>query len=175
MQSILKTALCLAALCLPGLLVADVVTLKNGDRVTGKVISSDAEKLKVATEFMGEIEIQWDAVSDVVSEDKLYLSSKDGQVLVGPVTTAGEEFQVETTQSGEVAVPKAEIVAVRNEEAQEAYVAEMSACAIRACWTSGAAFTIWDSASRAATPRRPRLRIRLVRRGRPSETRSRRT
>lgn len=125
MQSILKTALCLAALCLPGVLVADVVTLKNGDRVTGKVISSDAEKLKVATEFMGEIEIQWDAVSDVVSEDKLYLSSKDGQVLVGPVTTAGEEFQVETTQSGEVAVPKAEIVAVRNEEAQEAYVAEI--------------------------------------------------
>jgi len=125
MKTVLYNLIWSLCLLLPAAGLADVVTLKNGDRVTGKIVSSDAETLKVATDFMGEIEIQWAAVTEVVSDEKLYLSSKDGQVLVGPVTTAGEEFQVETTQSGEVSVPKAEIAAVRNEEAQEAYVAEI--------------------------------------------------
>lgn len=104
---------------------AAVVTLKNGDRITGEVIESDAAKLRVKSEFLGEVEISWEAVSAIESNDALHVSSSDGQVLVGPVATQGESFQVRTANSGTVSVPKAEIAYVRNEASQLAYEAEV--------------------------------------------------
>lgn len=104
---------------------AAVVTLKNGDRVTGEVIESNDAKLRVNTEFLGEVEISWEAVSGIESDDPLHVSSSDGQVLVGPLTTQGDAFQVKTANSGTVSVPKAEIAYVRNEAAQLAHEAEI--------------------------------------------------
>jgi putative salt-induced outer membrane protein YdiY len=104
---------------------AAVVTLKNGDRVTGQVIESNDATLRVNTEFLGEVAISWDAVSSIESDEPLHVSSSDGQVLVGPVTTQGDGFQVKTANSGTVSVPKAEIAYVRNEASQLAYEAEV--------------------------------------------------
>ncbi len=104
---------------------AAVVTLKNGDRVTGEVIESNDAKLRVKTEFLGEVEISWDAVSGIESNEPLHVSSSDGQVLVGPVATQGDSFQVKTVNSGTVSVPKTEIAYVRNEASQLAYEAEV--------------------------------------------------
>ncbi len=116
--------LCLV-LALPLAAQADQIVLSNGDRITGEIVESDAETLKVATDFIGDIEIKWEAVAEISSEDKVFVSSKDGQVLVGPVKTRGESFQVETAQSGTIEVPKSEVAAVRNEEAQTAHEAEV--------------------------------------------------
>jgi putative salt-induced outer membrane protein YdiY len=118
-------ALCLLSCLAAGLLTADVVQLKNGDRVTGSVISSDAKVLKMKTELMGEIEIQWDAVTSIDSPDKLYVTSQDGQTLVGPVKTEQDKLAVTTAESGVVEAPLANVAAVRNQEAQDAYVAEI--------------------------------------------------
>lgn len=104
---------------------AAVVTLKNGDRVTGEVVESNDATLRVNTEFLGEVEISWDAVSGIESDEPLHVSSSDGQVLVGPVATQGDSFQVKTANSGAVSVPKAEVAYVRNEAAQLAYEAEV--------------------------------------------------
>jgi putative salt-induced outer membrane protein YdiY len=109
----------------PAFLPADVVTLKNGDRITGAVISSDAKVLKMKTEFVGDVEIQWEAVSSIDSPDKLYVTSEDGQTLVGPVKTEAEKLAVTTAESGVVEAPLATVAAVRNQEAQDAYVAEI--------------------------------------------------
>ncbi len=102
-----------------------VVTLQNGDRVTGDVVRTADDKLVVASQFMGEVEVSWDAITGIESSDKLYFSSQDGQVLVGPVTTSGETFTINTENSGRVAVPKDQIAYVRNQTAQEAYDAEI--------------------------------------------------
>ena len=118
-------ALCTAALVAPALLVADVVTLKNGDRVTGSVVSSDAKVLVMKTEFLGDVEIQWEAVTSIDSREKLYVTSEDGQTLVGPVKTEEEKLAVSTAESGVVEAPLATVAAVRNQEAQDAYVAEI--------------------------------------------------
>ena len=104
---------------------ADQIVLSNGDRITGQIVESDAETLKVTTEFIGDIEIKWEAVAEISSDDKVFISSKDGQVLVGPVKTRGESFRVETAQSGAIEVPKSEVAAVRNEESQAAHEAEV--------------------------------------------------
>jgi putative salt-induced outer membrane protein YdiY len=104
---------------------ADIVVLSNGDRVSGTVLESDGKVLKLKSEFMGEVEVAWAAIIEIRSDEKLFLSSTDGQVLVGPVTTTADQFSVETEQSGTVTVPKSEVAAVRNQQAQEDYLAEI--------------------------------------------------
>ena len=117
--------LCSLIVAASNVLAADVVTLKNGDRVTGAIVSSDAKVLKMKTEFLGEVEIQWEAVSTIDSPEKLYVTSENGQTLVGPVKTDAGNVAVSTAESGIVTAPLASVAAVRNEEAQEAYVAEI--------------------------------------------------
>ena len=117
--------LCALAACFAFDAAADVVTLKNGDRITGSVVSSDAKVLVMKTEFLGDVEIQWEAVSTIDSPEKLYVTSEDGQTLVGPVKTDEDKLAVETAESGVVEAPLASVAAVRNQEAQDAYVAEI--------------------------------------------------
>ena len=68
-----------------GSVVADQVTLKNGDQLTGAIVKSDAKTLLIKTEFAGEVTVQWDAVSAMVSSQPLHLALKDGQTIVGTV------------------------------------------------------------------------------------------
>jgi len=54
--------------------MADQVTLKNGDRQTGSIVKSDAKTLLIKTEFAGEVNVQWEAVSAMVSSQPLHLA-----------------------------------------------------------------------------------------------------
>ena len=83
----------LAAGCLFGA-AGDQITLKNGDRYSGTIVKSDDKQLVLKTEFAGTVTIQWDAVTAVNAAQPLTVVLKDGQNLVGPVTTAGEELSV---------------------------------------------------------------------------------
>ena len=54
--------------------MADQVTLKNGDRQTESIVKSDAKTLLIKTEFAGEVSVQWEAVSAMVSSQPLHLA-----------------------------------------------------------------------------------------------------
>ena len=69
---------------------ADQVTMKNGDRLSGAIIKSDAKNLVMKTEFAGEVTISWDAVTAITSTTQLHVALKDGQTVVGTVTTPSD-------------------------------------------------------------------------------------
>jgi small nuclear ribonucleoprotein (snRNP)-like protein len=104
-----------------GSVMADQVTLKNGDRLTGTIVKSDAKTLLIKTEFAGEVNVQWDAVSAMVSSQTLHLALKDGQTIVGTVTAADNKFDVATKETGPVTASKDAVAAVRNDAEQKAY------------------------------------------------------
>ena len=104
-----------------GSVMADQVTLKNGDRLTGTIVKSDAKTLLIKTEFAGEVNVQWDAVSAMVSSQPLHLALKDGQTIVGIVTAADNKFDVATKETGPVTASKDAVAAVRNDAEQKAY------------------------------------------------------
>jgi putative salt-induced outer membrane protein YdiY len=106
--------------------LADQVSLKNGDRLTGAIIKYDGEKLILKSEFAGEVKIQWDAVERVTSDQPLYVTSKDGRVLVGTVTTTEGVIEVQTSAAGKVALAKDSIQLIRSKEEQAAYEAELT-------------------------------------------------
>src|SRR6202165_590874 len=80
--------------------MADQVTLKNGDRLTGSIVKSDAKTLLIKTEFAGEVNVQWDAVSGMVSSQSLHLALKDGQTIVGPGRAGGNKVEVASEGGG---------------------------------------------------------------------------
>ena len=98
---------------------ADQITLKNGDRLTGTIITSDAKTLVLKTEYADAVTIKWDFVQQIESSQPLYVGTKGGQVIVGPVTTSDSKLAVATKESGSVAVAKADVTSLRNAEEQK--------------------------------------------------------
>jgi len=55
--------------------VADQVTLKNGDRVTGKIVTSDGTKVIVKSDLIGEVTILFASVETITTDAQLSLLS----------------------------------------------------------------------------------------------------
>jgi putative salt-induced outer membrane protein len=101
--------------------LADQVTLKNGDRLSGTIVKTDDDKLELKSEFAGDIKLPWSAVVAIVSAEPLHIALKNGQTIVGVVTTKDEKFEV-AAPNGSIEAPKAEVVAVRNNAEQAVYM-----------------------------------------------------
>ena len=101
--------------------LADQVTLKNGDRLSGTIVKTDEDKLEMKSEFAGDVKLPWSAVVAIVSAEPLHIALKNGQTIVGVVTTKDEKFEV-AAPSGPIEAPKAEVVAVRNNAEQDVYM-----------------------------------------------------
>jgi len=102
--------------------LADQVTLKNGDRLSGVIVSGDTKTLEIKTEFAGDVTIQWDAIVGIESTQDLHLTLKDGKKLAGKVTTTDGNFDVAgATPAGTGSAHKETIVAVRNDSEQKTY------------------------------------------------------
>jgi putative salt-induced outer membrane protein YdiY/sRNA-binding regulator protein Hfq len=82
------TALILAflVLALPaGSLRADEVYLKNGDRLSGQIVSLGEQKLVLETEFVGKLAIDWAHVDRISTEAPLTVVLENGAILKGVV------------------------------------------------------------------------------------------
>lgn len=103
--------------------LADQVTLKNGDRLSGNIVSGDGKTLLIKTEFAGDITIQWDAIVGIESTQSLNLTLKDGTKLSGKITTTDGKFVVAGAPEAKATgpAPKDTIVAVRNDAEQKTY------------------------------------------------------
>jgi len=120
---VLRTTQLLALLfCLSsGLMFGDEITLKNGDRLTGKVVKSDGKTLVVHTESAGDVTIQFAAVDRVTTDQDLHVELKNGQTVVGPVTTTDGKLEVPSKAGGTVEASKEDVGLIRGEAEQVAY------------------------------------------------------
>lgn len=100
---------------------ADEVTMKNGDRLSGAIVKSDDKVLVLKSEFAGDVNIQWAAITSIHSTQPLYLNLKDGQTIAGAVTTSDGNFVVATKDAGTVTTSKDSVVFVRNEPEEIAF------------------------------------------------------
>src|SRR5216684_1504533 len=99
----MKTALQLTTLAfLVNAAFADQVTMKNGDRLSGGIVKYDGKNLIFKSELAGPVTIPWDAVTAVDSSAPLNVGLKDGQTIVGAVSTKGGRLEVATKETGAV-------------------------------------------------------------------------
>lgn len=80
----------------PSSVLADRITLKNGDQLTGDIIKSDEKALVIKSEFAGEVSVQWAAVDTISSTQTLHVGLKDGQTIVGTATPTDGKVQLQT-------------------------------------------------------------------------------
>ena len=105
----------------PIALFADQIVLKNGDRLTGTIEKSDGKSLILKTEFAGEVTVDWSAVQEITSSQKLHVSLNDGKTVSGTVTTTDGNLAVATADAGTVTEPKASVAKIFGEAEQAAY------------------------------------------------------
>jgi putative salt-induced outer membrane protein YdiY len=114
----IRLAVLLVAVLAPAVF-ADQITLKNGDRITGTIITSDAKTLVIKTDYADVVTIKWDFVQQIESSQPLFVGTKGGQVIVGPVTTSDSNLAVATKESGNVTVAKADVTSLRNADEEK--------------------------------------------------------
>lgn len=98
---------------------AGQVVLKNGDKLTGEIISSDATTLTLKTEYAGEVKIKRNAIASIASDEPLNVQLAD-RTVVGVVAPVEEEEAVVIRAPGaeEITAPIAEVAAFRNDISQ---------------------------------------------------------
>lgn len=72
----------------------DVVVVKNGDRLKGEIKSLKYGQLKLGTDSMGSISIEWPDVLAVHSPQLFTIESARGQVFVGTIAPAADSTRV---------------------------------------------------------------------------------
>jgi hypothetical protein len=102
------------------LLSAEQVSLKNGDRLTGSIVSMDAKKLVLKTAYAGEVAIDWTSVDQFTSDAPLLITKANQQTVTGTVKSAGTDYVV-TTAQGSQTVPQSDIAVMRSPADQAAY------------------------------------------------------
>jgi hypothetical protein len=103
-----------------GLVYGQQVSLKNGDRLTGSIVSIDTKKLVIKTAYAGEVSIDREAV-DKFESDQALVVTKTGQKTVTGSVSAEDGTYVVTTAQGSETVGKNEVVAVRSPADQVTY------------------------------------------------------
>src|SRR5215471_14632107 len=111
---VLRLAVAAAAL-------ADQVTLKNGDRLSGQIVKSDTKQLVLKSEFAGTVTIQWAAVDALTSPAPLYVHLTTGETLTGPVAMTGGKFVISTAGAGMFSAAKDQVKAIESKEEEVNY------------------------------------------------------
>jgi putative salt-induced outer membrane protein len=102
-------------------LFADQVVLNNGDRLTGKIVKSDGKVLVLHTEFAGDVTLKYDAIAQIMTNEELHVGLKNGQTVVGPVTTSDGKIEVATKSGRSVEVAREDVAIIRNDAEQSTY------------------------------------------------------
>ena len=105
---------------------AAVIHLKNGDRITGDILTSDEKTVTVKTEFLGDVKVSREAISGIDSEQPLVVTLSDGRKVEGTIATTPQAVVVSPPGAAEVRTDMADLAAVRTEPAQAAYEREQT-------------------------------------------------
>ncbi len=116
---------------------ADQITLKNGDRLSGKIVKSDGKTLVLHTDFAGDVTVDFTAITHITTEEALHISTSDKKTVVGKVNASDGKLEVATKTGGTVEVPAGNVVLIRNEAEQAAYEKSLHP-GLRHGWNGGA-------------------------------------
>src|SRR5580658_1013970 len=109
----------LRSLCLMASLLAvaathaDVLVMKNGDRVKGVVVKKDGKSITLKTDSFGNVTAAWDQVASLQADAPLTVVLQGGKTVQGPVSAADGQVKV-AANAGPVTVPVTDIVTIRD-------------------------------------------------------------
>jgi hypothetical protein len=82
----------------------DVVVLKNGDRLTGRILAVQYGRLELSSRHSGSVSIEWPAIESVSSKYMFRVERAGGQHFEGLISSKSDDLLVQTA-TGEVHIP----------------------------------------------------------------------
>ena len=79
----------------------DVIVMLNGDHITGEIKSLEHNRLKLSTDHMGTIYIEWDKIARAQTDQYLLLERSDGVRYYGQLVDAGQDSMLEVRISAD--------------------------------------------------------------------------
>lgn len=74
--------------------LADTITLTNGDRVTGQIHGVEPGKLIIATDYAGELKIDWAHIAGLTADQVMTIELDDHTRLYGDMTGDGSTIRI---------------------------------------------------------------------------------
>lgn len=105
---------------LSGVLMADQVVMKNGDRVSGALVKKDAKTLTINSEFFGTVTLPWDQIESFKADAPIIVELPRKETIKGTLATAGDKVELVSGTDRRQVAP-ADIVALRNADEQRHY------------------------------------------------------
>ena len=90
----------------------DVITLLNGDRITGEIKNLERGVLEFSTDDAGTIDIEWDKVGTVEAKRSFEVETSDGRRMLGTLGPPVQRTLSVGTVDGVVALPMAEVTRI---------------------------------------------------------------
>jgi hypothetical protein len=84
----------------------DVIVLVNGDRITGEIKNLEYNQLKISTEHMGTVYIEWDKVAHVQTNQYLLFEHASGARYYGQLAPGAEEGRLLIDRGDERSTPE---------------------------------------------------------------------
>jgi hypothetical protein len=75
----------------------DVVELNNGDRITCEIKSLEHNRLKVSTDYMGSVYLEWDEIRSVQTNQYFLLELTDGSRVYGQLAPSDANARLQVT------------------------------------------------------------------------------
>jgi putative salt-induced outer membrane protein YdiY len=119
---------------------ADQLVMKNGDRLTGKIVRSDARELTLQTLYAGAVKVQRAAIASITSDQSLNLFTNDGQRYVGKLAAENNHATIKTADSQVMNAALETIAIIRSSEEQARFEAE------EARYRNPGMFQLWNTA-----------------------------
>ena len=102
-------------------LSADQITLKNGDRVSGKIVTSDDKTVILKTDFAGEIKIDRTLITGITTDGPVNVTLKDSGTVQAKIAGPTDDLQIQKTDGSTVVVKGEGLVAIRDDASQKAW------------------------------------------------------
>ena len=114
------TLLCGIVLTLSG----DQITLKNGDRVSGKIVTTDDKTVTLKTDFAGEIKIDRTLITGIATDAPLNVTLKDTGLVQAKISGATDDLKIQKHDGSSLTVKADSLVAIRDDASQKAFERE---------------------------------------------------
>src|SRR5262249_25943107 len=90
----------------------DVVTLANGDRITGEIIRLERGRLEFQTDDAGTLYLEWDKLASVVAKRLVEVLTTDGSRYLGSLGAAPARSITVVTSQGGVPLPMPDVTLI---------------------------------------------------------------
>jgi hypothetical protein len=98
----------------------DQIVLKDGDRISGKVVKKDGKTLTVDSKNFGTVTLKWADVETINIQDPVNVVLSGDRAIKGAITTEDGRLVVDSPGTPQTVLP-ADVVALRNDAEQRAY------------------------------------------------------